>query len=109
MSPDDTTFAAAAANANWAKAPGYFLILANQPGDQSWPMTAATFILLYKKPDNAADVLEALKFFDWSYTKGGQMAADLDYVPMPAAVQKLVLESWTKIVDASGKPIWTKK
>jgi len=108
VSPDDTTFAAAAANANWAKAPAYYLILANQPGADSWPMTAATFIIVYKKPDAPADVLEALKFFDWAYSKGGQMAIDLDYVPMPAPVQKLVQGSWAQIVDASGKPVWKK-
>ncbi|MES2489673.1 MAG: phosphate ABC transporter substrate-binding protein PstS [Pseudomonadota bacterium] len=110
VTPDDTSFAAAAANANWAKAPGYFLILANQQGDNSWPMTAATFILLYKKPGDTAAVVEALKFFDWAFAKGNQMAIELDYVPMPATVQKLVQNSWaTQITDAAGKPVWTKK
>jgi phosphate transport system substrate-binding protein len=109
VAPDDTTFAAAAAGESWSKAPGYYLILANQEGADAWPMTAATFILLYKKPDDAAAVLEALKFFDWAYTNGSKMALELDYVPMPASVQKLVRSSWSQITDSAGKPVWTKK
>jgi len=109
VSPDDTTFAAAAAGESWSKAAGYYLILANQEGADAWPMTAATFILVYKKPDDAAAVLEALKFFDWAYTNGNKMALELDYVPMPASVQKLVRASWSQITDSAGKPIWTKK
>ncbi|HVT34330.1 MAG TPA: phosphate ABC transporter substrate-binding protein PstS [Nevskiaceae bacterium] len=109
VSPSDATFKAAAANADWSKAPGYYLILANQPGADSWPMTAATFILVYKKPDDAAAVLEALKFFDWCYKKGEKMALDLDYVPMPAAVVQMVQKSWGQITDSSGKPVWQSK
>lgn len=110
VSPDDRTFGAAAANANWSKVKDYFLILANQPGPDSWPMTAATFIIFHKKPGAPEDVLSALKFFDWAFAKGGSMAVELDYVPMPANVQKMVQNSWaTQITDAAGKPVWTKK
>ncbi|TXH04092.1 MAG: phosphate ABC transporter substrate-binding protein PstS [Nevskiaceae bacterium] len=109
VSPSDATFKAAAANANWAKAPGYYLILANQPGAESWPMTAATFILVYKKPDDPAAVLEALKFFDWAYRKGDKLAEELDYVPMPNSVTQLVEKSWLQITDSAGKPVWQAK
>ena len=85
VAPTMDAFQAAAANADWNSQPGYGVILANQPGDKSWPMTAATWILLYKKPQDAATTGEALKFFAWSYAKGGKMAEDLDYVPMPAS------------------------
>ncbi|MGH8504601.1 MAG: phosphate ABC transporter substrate-binding protein PstS [Stenotrophobium sp.] len=110
VSPNSDSFAAAAANADWAHAPGYYLILANQPGAASWPMTAATFILIHKTPENAANALSALKFFDWSYSKGGNMAAELDYVAMPEAIVRMVESSWAaNIKDASGKPIWAAK
>ena len=74
VSPTSEAFQAAAANANWKSQPGYGVILANQPGDQSWPMTAATWILVYKKPSDPAATAEALKFFDWAYHNGGKMA-----------------------------------
>jgi phosphate transport system substrate-binding protein len=106
ISPNLKTFQAAAANADWKNAPGFYLILANQPGAESWPMTAATFILVYKtqaKPDTAKAVLS---FFDWAYKDGGKLAEELDYVPMPASVVKLVETSWKGVVDSSGKPVF---
>src|SRR5262252_3724754 len=107
VSPTSDTFQAAAANADWKSQPGYGVILANQPGDKSWPMTAATWILLYKKPQEPAATAEALKFFAWSYAKGGKMAEELDYVPMPANVVADVQKMWTaEIKDASGKPLF---
>jgi phosphate transport system substrate-binding protein len=107
VSPDADTFAAAAANADWAKAKGFYLILANQPGANSWPMTAATFIVMYKKADKSEDSLAALKFFDWAYKSGGKMADELDYVPMPAPVIDLVQKTWAaNLKDASGAPLW---
>src|SRR5262245_42579505 len=84
VSPTSEAFQAAAANADWKSQPGYGVILANQPGEKSWPMTAATWILVYKKPSDPAATGEALKFFAWAYKNGGQMAENLDYVPMPA-------------------------
>ena len=108
VAPSSASFQAAAANADWSSQPGYGVILANQPGDQSWPMTAATWILIYKKPTDAVATGEALKFFNWSYTKGGKMAEDLDYVPMPAKVVGDIQKMWTTdIKDASGKPVYS--
>jgi len=108
VEPTAAAFSAAAANADWSSQPGYGVILANQAGAQSWPMTSATWILVYKKPDDAAATTEALKFFAWSYAKGDELAAGLDYVPMPDAVVKSVEEMWGKdIVDASGKPLYS--
>jgi phosphate transport system substrate-binding protein len=107
VAPSSATFQAAAANADWKSKPGYGVILANQPGDQSWPMTAATWILLYKKPEKTADTAEALKFFAWSYAKGDKMAEELDYVPMPDKVVSDIQKMWSaEIKDASGKPLY---
>jgi phosphate transport system substrate-binding protein len=106
VSPDSKAFQAAAANADWTKAPGFYLLLTNQPGKESWPITGATFILMHKKqehPDRAAAVL---KFFDWSYHNGSQMAEQLDYVPMPANVVGMVEQSWKTILGTDGKPVW---
>ena len=108
VAPSSASFQAAAANADWSSQPGYGVILANQPGDQSWPMTAATWILLYKKPADAVAAGEALKFFAWSYAKGGKMAEELDYVPMPAKVVTDIQKMWSsEIKDASGKPLYS--
>ena len=107
VSPTSEAFQAAAANADWNSVPGYGVILANQPGDSSWPMTAATWILLYKQPSDVAATGEALKFFAWAYKNGGKMAEELDYVPMPANVVKDVEKTWSgEIKDASGKPLF---
>jgi phosphate transport system substrate-binding protein len=94
VAPTMDTFQAAAANADWDSAPGFYLILANQPGDKSWPMTAATFILMYKKPVNVAASNDALMFFKWAYEKGGKMAQELDYIPMPENVVAKVEQMW---------------
>jgi phosphate transport system substrate-binding protein len=108
VAPTSEAFQAAAANANWKSQPGYGVILANQPGDNSWPMTAATWILIYKKAPDAIATAEALKFFAWSYAKGGKAAEDLDYVPMPANVVKDIEGTWaSEIKDASGKPLYS--
>ena len=107
VAPTSEAFQAAAANADWKSQPGYGVILANQPGDNSWPMTAATWILVYKQPSDLAATGEALKFFAWAYKNGGKMAEELDYVPMPANVVKDVEKTWTnEIKDASGKPVF---
>jgi phosphate transport system substrate-binding protein len=107
VEPTADAFSAAAANADWSSQPGYGVILANQPGAESWPMTAATWILVYKKPDNPDATADALKFFAWSYAKGDDMAGALDYVPMPDNVVKSVEEMWSKdIVGSAGKPLY---
>jgi phosphate transport system substrate-binding protein len=107
VEPTIEAFQAAAANADWNSVPGYGVILDNQPGATSWPMTAATFILIHKQPQDAAAATEALKFFAWAYSKGSKMAEELDYVPMPASVTASVEKVWTaQIKDSSGKPIF---
>jgi phosphate transport system substrate-binding protein len=108
VEPTAAAFSAAAANADWSSQPGYGVILANQPGAESWPMTAATWILVYKKPGDPQATADALKFFAWSYAKGDDMAAELDYVPMPDNVVKSIEEMWAKdIVGSQGKPLYT--
>jgi len=95
VQPTIAAFQAAAANAAWASAPGYYVILTDQPGDASWPITAATFILMHKEPVDKAASAEAIKFFKWSFEKGGKMAEELDYIPMPDSVVKQVEKTWT--------------
>jgi phosphate transport system substrate-binding protein len=94
VAPESASFQAAAANADWANAPGYHLILTNQPGDKSWPITGASFILLYANPPDPAATAAALKFFDWAYKNGASMAAELDYVPLPDSLIKEVRNTW---------------
>jgi phosphate transport system substrate-binding protein len=107
VAPTSESFQAAAANANWSSQPGYGVILANQPGEKSWPMTAATWILVYKKPKDPAVVAQALKFFAWAYEHGGKMAEELHYVPMPASVVRDIEKMWTaEITDPNGKPVF---
>jgi phosphate transport system substrate-binding protein len=106
--PDAKSFQAAAANADWKNAPGYYLLLTDQPGQASWPITGASFILMHKKQDKPENAREVLRFFDWAYRNGQAMAEALDYVPMPAPVVKLVEESWkTELAGPDGKPVWT--
>ncbi len=106
VGPEIKTFQAAAANADWAHAPGYYLVLVNQPGKDSWPITGASFILMHTHAKVGPDSLIALKFFAWAYKNGGALAEQLDYVPLPANVVGLVEKSWSKIT-AGGKPVWT--
>jgi phosphate transport system substrate-binding protein len=107
VAPEASTFQAAAANADWAGAPAFYLILTNQPGANSWPITGASFIIVYKKPDDAATVGEVLKFYDWGFKNGQKLAADLDYVPLPAKVVDLIEASWkSNITDSAGLPVW---
>jgi phosphate transport system substrate-binding protein len=108
VAPTSGTFQAAAANADWNSVPGYGVILANQAGAESWPMTAATFILIHKQPDDAAAAAAALKFFAWAYTKGDKMAEELDYVPMPKKVVGEIEKMWaSQIKDSGGKALYT--
>ena len=107
VSPEAKTFQAAAANADWSKAPGFYLLLTDQPGKDSWPITGATFILMHHAQDKPDTAREVLNFFDWAYKNGGQLAEQLDYVPMPAAVITAVEQSWKTIVGTDGKPVWS--
>jgi phosphate transport system substrate-binding protein len=95
VQPTIAAFQAAASNADWAKAPGYYVILTDQPGETSWPITAATFILMHKDATDKAASQEAIKFFKWAFAKGDKMAEDLDYIPMPDSVVKLIEKTWS--------------
>lgn len=107
VEPDDENFKAAAAGADWSKAPGMYLVLTNQPGKATWPVSGASFILMHKTQADADKAKEVLKFYDWAFKNGGAMAAELDYVALPAPVVKLIEDSWkAKIKDASGKAVW---
>jgi phosphate transport system substrate-binding protein len=98
VTPDDTSFAAAAAGTDWSKVPGMGTFITNAPGAKSWPITGASFILMYKQPTNKATAAEVLKFFDFAFKEGKQMALDLNYVPMPDATTDYIRKSvWTQI------------
>jgi phosphate transport system substrate-binding protein len=95
VQPTAEAFQAAASNADWASAPGYFLILTDQPGDKSWPIVASTFILMQKDGADKAASGEAVKFFKWAFANGNKMAEELDYIPMPDSVIKLIQKTWS--------------
>src|SRR6202051_3526311 len=95
VEPTDEGFKAAAANADWTHAPGYYLILTDQPGDKSWPIVASTFVLMHKDAADKAASTEAVKFFKFAFEKGNKMAEDLDYIPMPDSVVKLIEKTWS--------------
>jgi phosphate transport system substrate-binding protein len=107
IKPDSATFQAAAAGANWKEAPGFYMILTDAPGKDSWPIAGATFILMHKVQDNPERAQEVLKFFNWAYANGGKMAEELVYVPMPPSVVKLIEDSWGNIKAANGASVWT--
>jgi phosphate transport system substrate-binding protein len=100
VEPTMETFQAAASNADWAHARGYYLILTDQPGEKSWPIVASTFILMHKEPADKANSAEAIKFFKFAFDKGGKMAVDLDYIPMPAEVIKLIEQTWSSDIKS---------
>jgi phosphate transport system substrate-binding protein len=107
VAPSSESFQAAAANADWAGADSYYVILTDQAGAASWPITGASFILVYAHPDDPAPVGEALKFFAWAYKDGGPMAAELDYVPLPPALVAQVKKTWTAGITTNGHPVWS--
>jgi phosphate transport system substrate-binding protein len=109
VQPTAEAFSAAAANANWEGTPGFGVILTDGAGASSWPITGATFILIHKKPAKPADAAEALRFFAWAYAKGGKMAEELDFVPMPAKVVGAIEKSWQEVKDDKGQPVFTAK
>src|SRR3954453_3734283 len=110
IAPTIGAFAAAAGNANWDAAPGFGVILTNESGAETWPVTSATFVLMRKQPSDPAAASAALKFFDWVYANGGKMAEELDYVPMPAGVAGAIRKLWaSEIKDASGAPVYAAK
>ncbi len=98
VSPDDLTFSAAAAGADWFSVPGMGVSMVNAKGDTSWPISTASFIVMYKTPDNKAASEAALKFFDWSFKNGKKMAAELDYVALPDALTDQIRSKvWSQI------------
>jgi len=106
--PNEASFKAAAAHADWNKAK-FYEILTNEPGKDSWPITGATFILMHKVQDKPAQAAEVLKFFDWAYKNGDKLASDLNYVPLPDSLVKQISGAWGGLKDASGKPVYTAK
>ncbi len=107
--PTIESFQAAAANADWKNAPGFYMVLTDQPGNASWPITGASFILVYKDIKDSAIAGNMLKFFDWCYRNGDESARSLFYVPMPETVVRLVENMWAKDVKSGGKAVWPAK
>jgi phosphate transport system substrate-binding protein len=107
VAPNDDAFKAAAAGADWNSVPGMGVVLTDQPGKASWPITGASFILMHKVQDKPESGKEVLRFFDWAFKNGAKMADELDYVPMPDAVIKTIQAAWkTQVKDASGKAVY---
>jgi len=107
VDPTSENFQAAAAGADWAHAPGYYLVLTDQPGANAWPISGASFILMYKNQEKPEVAEAVLKFFDWSYNNGGKMAESLDYVPIPKSVVSLVENTWKQEIKGSnGQAVW---
>lgn len=107
VSPTAAAFKDAAASADWKGTPNFSVILINQAGKNTWPISGATFILMYRQQSKPEQGKATLAFFDWAYMKGGKAAEELHYVPLPAAVVKLIKEDWTKnIQDDQNKPLW---
>lgn len=107
VAPDIAAFQAAAANADWSRASGFYLLLTDQPGSGSWPMTGATFALLHRRATQPNASKAALEFFDWALRSGSQMAEELDYVPIPGGVVSRIERAWENIKTADGKPVWS--
>ncbi|UXY14810.1 phosphate ABC transporter substrate-binding protein PstS [Chitiniphilus purpureus] len=106
INPDDTSFKAAAASADWAGAPGFGVVLTDQAGKDAWPITGATFILMQQKQDKPEQATEALKFFDWAFREGDKTALEMDYVPMPDNVKNVIRTSWKQITGTNNSPVW---
>ncbi|MDR3476333.1 MAG: phosphate ABC transporter substrate-binding protein PstS [Devosia sp.] len=108
VEPSLETFGSAAANADWANAKNFNLVITNQPGDASWPIAASTWVLIHAQPDDAAAAGAALTFFDWAYKNGKDQAKALDYVSIPDSVVALIEKSWAGITSG-GKPVFVAK
>jgi phosphate transport system substrate-binding protein len=106
VEPDDQTFKAAAAGADWKSVPGMGVVLTDQVGEKSWPITGASFILVHAQQEKPEAGREVLKFFDWAFKNGAKSAEELDYVPMPEPVVKEIQASWKTVKDASGKVVY---
>jgi phosphate transport system substrate-binding protein len=107
LQPDDDNFKAAAANADWAKAPGFGVVLTDQPGKAAWPITGVTYAIVHKQQLDAAKGKDVLNFFDYAFRNGTAAANELDYVPMPESVAKLIETAWkNNLKDGAGKAVW---
>jgi len=106
VSPTAEAFQAAAGNADWAHAPGFYMVLTDQPGQASWPITGATFILMHRQQQDASTARQVLEFFDWCYNNPNPASEELHYVPVPGSVVSLVESAWAKDIMAGGKPVW---
>ncbi len=104
--PSIESFMAAGEGADWKGTPGYAVVLTDQAGKGSWPIAGATFILVHKKADNCSSASEVLKFFDWAYRKGAEVATGLDYVPVAKGVYELMEKTWGEEIRCEGKPVW---
>ncbi|MCF7810454.1 phosphate ABC transporter substrate-binding protein PstS, partial [bacterium] len=104
--PSMETFMASAEGADWLHSEGFYVVLVDQPGEKSWPITGASFIILYKEQADAIQAQTMLTFFDWCYKHGNEIAAELDYVPIPKSVVEIIESTWTKEIKSDGKPIW---
>jgi phosphate transport system substrate-binding protein len=104
VAPDDLTFAAAAAGADWSKT--FYQILTNQPGKDAWPISGATFIMMHAAQDKPQQAVAALRFFDWAFKNGDKTAVDLDYVPLPANVEDMIRKQWAQIRDGGGQAVF---
>jgi phosphate transport system substrate-binding protein len=108
VAPTIASFQSAAGSADWSSAPDYYLVLVDQPGEQSWPVTGASFILMHEDVKNPSAARTALEFFDWAYEHGDESAEDLGYVPLPEALVGMIERTWSKEIAASGKPLWNR-
>ncbi|QJU59005.1 phosphate ABC transporter substrate-binding protein PstS [Sphingomonas sp. AP4-R1] len=104
--PTAATFASAAASANWLRSPGNYVLLLDEPAVDAWPIVGATFILVPRRPSDPDGVREALRFFAWAYRKGDAMAKAMDFVPIPTAIQTLLIRQWSRVVSVDGKPVF---
>ena len=109
VAPEAANFAAAAAGAKWTSSPGNYILMLNQPGAKSWPITACTFILVYKNQADMQKGSDVLRFFDWAYKNGDKAAVALDYVPLPATVKAMVRKQWVADITSGGKPVYISK
>ncbi|MDO6412781.1 phosphate ABC transporter substrate-binding protein PstS [Sphingomonas sp. BIUV-7] len=107
--PSAAGFADAAASADWLHSPGNYMLLLDEPAARAWPIAGATFILVPRRPKDAGDVGEALRFFAWGFRKGDALATALDFVPIPATVESLLIRQWTRLVVADGKPVYSER
>jgi phosphate transport system substrate-binding protein len=106
VEPTSETFQAAAANADWGNAPGFYMVLVNQPGENTWPIVGASFILIYREQEDPDKALAMLDFFDWCFANGGEAATELDYIPIPENVVSMVEETWSEEVMCNGRSVW---